>query len=194
MLAPMAVLALGCVAVGFLAPQVVAAMKPVIGSRHGFGEQPLVEGGLSLAIEPLRWVVPASGIFVLILGLLVWLRHRLLAGREVSLSGTWDCGYARPTATHAIHGIIICPAAHEHVRLLPPDPTPIRGPRRFFPGACRPAYGNRRSFSRKPFSASLSRYRVALTLAAIGCNKGRVQLYILYVAVTLLVLLVWNLR
>ena len=39
----------------------------------------------------------ALGLFVLMLGLLVWLRRRLLAGREVSLSGTWDCGYARPT-------------------------------------------------------------------------------------------------
>ena len=97
MLAPMGVLALGCVAVGFLAPQVVALMKPVIGNVTGLGAGE-VEGGLFLAIEPLRWVVPASGIFVLIVGLLVWLRHRLLVGREVSLSGTWDCGYARPTA------------------------------------------------------------------------------------------------
>ncbi len=94
--APMGVLALGCVAVGFLAPQAVAALKPVITSATGLGESE-VAGGLSLAIEPLRWVVPASGSFVLLLGLLVWLRHWLLSGREVSLSGTWDCGYARPT-------------------------------------------------------------------------------------------------
>ena len=45
--------------------------------RHGFGEH-RYQGDLSLAIEPLRWVVPASGIFVLIVGLLVGLRHRLL--------------------------------------------------------------------------------------------------------------------
>ena len=36
--APMGVLALGCVAVGFLAPQAVAALKSVIRSVTGLGE------------------------------------------------------------------------------------------------------------------------------------------------------------
>ena len=176
MLAPMAVLAIGCVAVGFLAPQVVAAMKPVIGSVTGLGNT-AIEGGLALAIEPLRWVVVASGIFVLILGLLVWLRHRLLSGREVSLSGTWDCGYARPTGRMQYTASSFAQPLTNMFGSLLRTRCRLRGPRRFFPGTCRSPYGNRRPFSAKPFSASLARYRAALTLVPLAATRPGAALY-----------------
>ena len=176
MLAPMAVLAIGCVAVGFLAPQVVAAMKPVIGSVTGLGNT-AIEGGLALAIEPLRWVVVGFRDLRLDPGPAGLAASPAPVGKG-SL-GEWNLGLRLCPAhrAHAIHRIIICPAAHEHVRLPPPDPVPLRGPRRFFPGACRLPFGNRRPFSRKPFSASLSRYRAALTLVPLAATRPGAALY-----------------
>ena len=192
MLAPMAVLALGCVAVGFLAPQVVAAMKPVIGTVTGLGNA-AIEGGLFLAIEPLRWIVLASGIFVLILGLLAWLRHRLLSGREVSLSGTWDCGYARPTARMQYTASSFAQPLTNMFGFL------LRTRRRFeAPDGFFPAHAALHTETDDLFQENLFRPAFRgierLLLWCHWLQQGRVQLYILYVAVTLLVLLVWNLR
>ena len=192
MLAPMAVLALGCVAVGFLAPQVVAAMKPVIGSVTGLGNA-AIEGGLSLAIEPLRWVVSASGIFVLILGLLAWLRHRLLSGREVSLSGTWDCGYARPTARMQYTASSFAQPLTNMFGHLLRTRRRVEAPDGFFPVHAALHTETDDLFQKNLFRPAF-RGIEWLLLWCHWLQQGRVQLYILYVAVTLLVLLVWNLR
>jgi hydrogenase-4 component B len=192
MLAPMAVLALGCVGVGFLAPQVVAAMKPVIRSVTGLGNA-AIEGGLSLAIEPLRWVVSASGIFVLIIGLLVWLRHRLLAGREVSISGTWDCGYARPTARMQYTASSFAQPLTNMFGSLLRTRRRYEAPDGFFPVHAAFHSETDDLFQENLFRPAL-RGIERLLLWCHWLQQGRVQLYILYVAVTLLVLLVWNLR
>ena len=167
--APMGVLALGCVAVGFLAPQAVAALKPVIRSLTGLGESE-VAGGLSLAIEPLRWVVPASGIFVLLLGLLVWLRHRLLAGREVSLSGTWDCGYARPTGRMQYTASSFAQPLTNMFGFFLRTRRRFEAPDGFFPKHAALHTETDDLFRQKPFSASLSRDRVALAQAPLAAT------------------------
>jgi hydrogenase-4 component B len=192
MLAPMAVLALGCGAVGFLAPQVVVLMKPLIGSVTGLGAEE-VEGGLSLAIEPLRWVVPASGIFVLIVGLLVWLRHRLLTGREVSLSGTWDCGYARPTARMQYTASSFAQPLTTLFGFLLRTRRRFEAPEGLFPVHAALHTETDDLFRKNLFQPAFRGIEWFLLLFH-WLQQGRVQLYILYVAVTLLVLLVWNLR
>jgi hydrogenase-4 component B len=146
-----------------------------------------------LAIEPLRWVVPASGIFVLMLGLLVWLRHRLLAGREVSLSGTWDCGYARPTGRMQYTASSFAQPLTNMFGFF------LRTRRRFeAPDGFFPVHAALHTETDDLFRQNLFRPAFRgiewLLLRLHWLQQGRVQLYILYVAVTLLVLLVWNLR
>ena len=192
MLASMAALALGCVAVGFLAPQAVAALQPVLVSLTGWGASE-VAGGLALAIEPLRWVVPASGIFVLLLGLLVWLRHRLLAGREVSLSGTWDCGYARPTGRMQYTASSFAQPLTKMFGFLLRTRRRFAAPKGFFPEHAALHTETDDLFQKNLFRPAF-RGIEWLLLRLHWLQQGRVQLYILYVAVTLLVLLVWNLR
>lgn len=190
--APMAVLALGCVAVGFLAPQAVAAMKPIIQSLTGLEESD-VAGSLSLAIEPLHWVVPASGIFVLMLCLLVWLRHLLLAGRKVSLSGTWDCGYVRPTGRMQYTASSFAQPLTNMFGFLLRTRRRLEAPDGFFPEHAA-LHTETDDFFRQNLFRPAFRGIEWLLLRLHWLQQGRVQFYILYVAVTLLVLLVWNLR
>jgi len=192
MLAPMGILALGCVAVGFLAPQAVAMMQPVIGSLTGLAASQVTDG-LSLAIEPLRWVVPASGIFVLMLGLLVWLRHRLLKKREVALSGTWDCGYARPTARMQYTASSFAQPLTNMFGFLLRTRRRFVAPEGFFPAHAALHTETDDLFRKNLFRPAFRGIEWFLLLFH-WLQQGRVQLYILYVAVTLLVLLVWNLR
>lgn len=192
MRAPMTVLALGCVAVGFLAPQAVAAMKPVIRSLTGLGESD-VAGSLFLAIEPLRWVVPASGIFVLMVGMLVCLRYRLLAGRKVSLSGTWDCGYVRPTGRMQYTASSFAQPLTNMFGFLLRTRRRLEAPDGFFPEHAA-LHTEADDFFQQNLFRPAFRCIERLLLRLHWLQQGRVQFYILYVAVTLLVLLVWNLR
>jgi hydrogenase-4 component B len=192
MIAPMAVLALGCAAVGFLAPQAVAAMKPVIGRLTGLGENE-VASSLFLVIAPLRWVVPASGIFVLMVGLLVWLRHRLLAGREVSLSGTWDCGYARPTGRMQYTASSFAQPLTDMFGFVLRTRRRLKAPDSLFPEHAA-LHTETDDVFRQNLFRPVFRGIEWLLLRLHWLQQGRVQFYILYVAVTLLVLLVWNLR
>ncbi len=189
---PMVVLALGCVAVGFLAPQAVAAMKPVIGALTGL-EEGDIAGGLSLATKPLWWVVRASGIFVLTLGLLVCLRRVLLAGREVSVSGTWDCGYARPTGRMQYTASSFAQPLTNMFNFILRTRRRLRAPDGFFPERAALRTETADVFRQNLFSPAF-RYTEWLLLRIHWLQQGSVQVYILYVAVTLLVLLVWNLR
>ncbi len=192
MRAAMAILAFGCVAVGFLAPQAVAALQPVIGSLTGLGPG-VVADGLFLVIEPLWWVLPALGFFVLMLGLLVWLRRRLLAGREVSLSGTWDCGYARPTGRMQYTASSFAQPLTNMFSFFLRTRRRFEAPDGFFPGHAA-LHTETDDFFRQNLFRPVFRGIEGLSLWLHCLQQGRVQVYILYVAVTILVLLVWNLR
>jgi hydrogenase-4 component B len=190
--APMAVLALGCVTVGFLAPQAVAAMKPVIVSLTGLAAGD-VAGSLSRAIDPLRLVVPASGIFFLIVGLLIRLRRRLLAGRKVSLSGTWDCGYVRPTARMQYTASSFAQPITNMFGFLLRTRRQLKAPDGFFPEHAA-LHTETDDFFRQNLFRPAFRSIEWVLLRLHWLQQGSVQVYILYVAVTILVLLVWNLR
>jgi hypothetical protein len=170
----------------------VALLKPVVGSVTGLGANE-VAGGLSLAIAPLRWVVPASGIFLLLLGLLIWLRHRLLRGREVALSGTWDCGYARPTGRMQYTASSFAQPLTTMFGFLLRTRRRFEAPVGFFPAHSALHTETDDLFQQNLFRPAL-RGIERLLVWLHWLQQGRVQLYILYVAVTLLVLLVWNLR
>jgi hydrogenase-4 component B len=192
MRAPMALLALGCVAVGLLAPQAVARLQPVISTITGLTATE-VDGGLALVVAPLWWVVAVSGLFLLILVLLFWLRRRLLAGCEIAQSGTWDCGYARPTAHMQYTASSFAQPLTKMFDFVLRTRRRFVSPEGFFPTQSSLHTQTDDVFRRSLFQPAFN--GVAwLLLRLHWLQQGRVQLYILYVAATLLALLVWNLR
>lgn len=192
MRAPMIGLALGCLAIGFFAPWVVAAMQPVIAGVTGLGEYDVAQGLLPVT-EPLRWVVLTSGIFVLMLGLLLLLRNRLLSGREVSKTGTWDCGYARPTVRMQYTASSFAQPITSMFGFILRTRRQWRPPEGHFPAHASLHTETDDIFSKNLYGPAF-RGTERVLLALHRLQQGRVQFYILYVAATLLVLLVLNLR
>jgi hydrogenase-4 component B len=188
---PMLALALGCAAVGLFPFLVIRALAPVllIVTHQPAGA---VAAALSGADAALRMV--AVGGVILLAGVLTLglIRRRLLAGRQVEETVTWDCGYARPTArmqytassfaqplTLLFHMVL-----RTRIRLVPPEgPFPREAalatdtPDVFREGVYRPVFAG--------FEHALDRLRVL--------QHGRVQLYVLYIVLTLIALLVWKL-
>jgi hydrogenase-4 component B len=156
----------------------------------GFGET-RVASALTGPHDALLAVTTMAGVFLVLVGGLTVLRWRLLAGREVGEAGTWDCGYAAPSARMQYTGSsyaqplaeLVAPAVgHERER---PKDLP------YFPG---PNDGVRTTAD----DVSETRgYRPVFQLVAAvmgrgrALQSGRVHLYVMYIMLTLLVVLTW---
>ena len=187
---PMILLAAGCFAVGLLSPLVVRSMGARCRAGGGAPGRGAAGGRLEHAgvvRRGRRWDCS------LLIGLVAALRKALLAGRPIGATGTWDCGYARPSATMQytassyaqpltdLFGLVL----RTHRRGTPPAGV--------FPAgaslATETADVCQQEIFRPVFSSigwGLSKLRWLQT--------GRVQLYVLYIALTLLVLLAWELK
>ena len=100
----MVVLAAACLGIGLLAPVVVKLVLPAVRSSsgpHGHRQKRLTASlrtSVTIAIRSLTGVVHVSAALLLLVIGLFLVRRYLPRGREETATGTWDCGYARPTA------------------------------------------------------------------------------------------------
>jgi hypothetical protein len=134
------------------------------------------------------------GCYVLV-GLIVLLaaaRRKLLAGRSVESSVTWDCGYAKPSPSMQYTGTSFSQSAVHLFRLCTQPREILRLPKGLFP---------KKSFLHTETPDVFGKYiyrpifgGVAwLALKLRWLQQGRIQLYVLYVAATMLALLIWKL-
>ncbi|MBN2106999.1 MAG: hypothetical protein JW832_06195 [Deltaproteobacteria bacterium] len=189
MVAPMALLAAACIAVGFLGFCIVPAMSGVVTGILGFDAGP----ELKMAGGSLGSITAASTALLLLLACLAWLRRFLLSGREVGSSVTWDCGYTAPTPRMQYTASSFAqPITHFFGSLLGTKKRLQLGGR-YFPGAAEFATHTQDMGYEKL-------YRPVFTAVKQFCERflvlqhGRMHLYVLSIVATLVVLLVWQLR
>ena len=98
-----------------------------------------------------------------------------------------------PHAADAVHGFVLCPAADA---IVPPVPPAARrdspAARACFPTQAEPAHAHARLFRRylyEPLFVGVA--WIASKLRWL--QEGRIQIYVLYIALTILVLLIWKL-
>ena len=186
---PVLILAAACAAVGLVGFAAVSFITPLAGAVAG------IDPSAALAIQAgaragLVKVTLIAGILAaLVLGLVI-LRAALLSRRSVRSAGTWDCGYTLPDARMQYTASSFAQPLTGMFRLgtrrrwapitaLFPEKAVFSShtPDVFTQGIFRPAFAG--------IGALLSRLR--------WLQHGRLQLYVLYVAATLLVLLIWKL-
>ena len=97
LLVPMIVLAALCVAMGLLSSLAVPGLAPLAGSLAGLDQAAAAGAFVSLTPILLRITI-VSLVFLGIVGALALIRRLLLRNRELVRTGTWDCGYVKPTA------------------------------------------------------------------------------------------------
>jgi len=192
MLAPMFVLAALCVAIGFLAPTVVTSLGSVVGEVTRLSaESAKVE--LSAAAGPLSIVVLAAAVFVLLIGILTVARRVMLSGRRVTETGTWDCGYAAPTARMQYTSSSFAQPIVELFRLFLRTRRRLSAPEGLFPKSASMS-SETPDVCREAFYAPLFAL-VSRGLARLQwLQQGSVHVYVLYIVLTLIALLVWRLR
>jgi hypothetical protein len=136
-------------------------------------------------------VATIAAAFLALTAILALLRRSLLANRTVEESVTWACGYAQPTAHMQYTASSFAQPLTDLFRPLLGSKKIISKPSGYFPSDA--------ALKTETLDLSSEKiYRPVFTRIGSGLSRlrwlqqGNVQLYVLYIALTLLVLLVWE--
>jgi hydrogenase-4 component B len=189
---PMVVLAAGCLAIGLAGFRIVRALP--------FALEGLVPGGaaltrpeLLLASGYLRTFTGGALAILALIALLAFIRSRLLSGRSVTEAGAWDCGYVKPTARMQYTASSFAQPIIDLFNVFQRGRKRFKAPKGYFPSTA--------SFETKTLDTSREHVYRPIFEGVEGLLKkvkvmqhGRIQLYVLYIVLTLAVLLFWKLR
>ncbi|HNS73278.1 MAG TPA: proton-conducting transporter membrane subunit [bacterium] len=189
MLLPMLLLAALCVVAGVAPLLLLPLLRPAIAAAANLPAA-VISTEMAALVEPFTAVtVIAAGGAALFILLALW-RRRILATRGLQRSGTWDCGYSQPSARmQYTASSFVQPLIDQNKWILRSRVEEVP-PEGYFPEGAR-------YHSHTP-DLFLDKFWRPL-LAAIAwlfhqlqwMQRGRISLYILYIAVVLLALLFW---
>ncbi len=185
---PMLALAGLCVLVGLSAPLWSVVLQPAVATLVPNDRSIVAE-----AVRPLTGIVVGSCILLGLVAALVWVRRRLLAGRRVEQVVTWDCGYIAPTPRMQYTASSFARPLVLLLRLFLQPRDDIHRPQGLFPKHAdlhTHAPDVFRRYVYEPLFAAVA----WMTSNLRWLQEGRIQIYVLYIALTLFVLFVWKLR
>ena len=186
MRAPMVAGSLLCLAIGAWPMAAVALVAGPAGALAG------ANAGAPVAAGPLAAISRVSFVLVGLVVVLALVRRALLRGRPVRSASTWGCGYSRPTARMQYTAGSFASPVLEPFGAAIPRRIRREGPAGYFPAGA--------SYEEHPGDVAGERFLVPATrrvIRALGriraLQQGRLQLYLVYIAATLVALLVWQL-
>jgi hydrogenase-4 component B len=192
MRASMLVLAGACFGVALTGPVWPYVFRSAVVAIAPASFPDAAQAGLEQARVPLIVVCAASWALLAMVGLLALARRRLLSGRQIDRVPTWDCGYAAPTPRMQYTSSSFASSLLLLFRMFLRPHISLHPPTGLFP--------NQASFaSETPDVFCEYLFRPAFTAIAWTASRlrwlqhGRIQLYVLYIALTILVLFIWKL-
>jgi formate hydrogenlyase subunit 3/multisubunit Na+/H+ antiporter MnhD subunit len=187
---PMILLAAGCIGIGLFASIVVSGLRGVVVRVAGLSATEAA--GPTMAVESLRRVAFGSTALLLLVVAFAMLRRALLARRHVATAVTWDCGYVAPDARMQYTASGFAQPLTSLFRFALRTHRDSSPPHGLFPVESAlsthtpdPMHGSIYGPAFTGVGRLLSRQR--------WLQSGQMQLYILYIILTLLLLLVWKL-
>jgi formate hydrogenlyase subunit 3/multisubunit Na+/H+ antiporter MnhD subunit len=189
MIGAMAGLAALCVAIGLAAPAVVLALEPVVAAASGLSaaairdELALPAGSLGIAVG----VFAAAAAIAVIAW--AW-RRRVLAHRGLRRGPVWGCGYLFPSARMQYTASSFAQPLTTQFRPFIRSREILTAPQGYFPAAASYVSDSGDPALRLLFVPTFRWFdRMANRLNVI--QHGHTHIYVLYIAATLLVLLIW---
>lgn len=189
MLAPMLVLAAGCLLAAVAVRPLLAGLAPALAVVLHEPAGTIAES-LAPALGPLTAVVTVGLLAIVLMVVLAVLRKRLLHSREVRDSVSWDCGYAAPAARMQYTSTSFVQPLTDFFSPVLRSRKHIHEPKGLFPESASAATHHEDVFLTGVFSRS---YRgLSWVLSKLHwLQHGRLNLYVLYIALTLIALLGW---
>jgi hydrogenase-4 component B len=189
---PMWVLAAACISIGIFAPFIIKAMNAVMVQVTNI-EEAQVAGQISSLGAILCSIVMAAAALAIFIIAITYIRHKLLLSAKVEKNVTWDCGYVRPTARMQYTASSFAQPLVYLCKVFLRTHSQIQASEGLFP--------KQASFATQTPDSS-HEYLFKPLFVWISCvldrlrwlQQGSVQLYVLYIAITLLILLIWKLQ
>ncbi len=188
-LLPMLILSFLCICIGLLAPLTLYLVLPPLQTLVGF---PVQIGYSTVGVLQILSIITLLFALLIVLATMFYLiRRKLPRGTEESTAGTWDCGYAEPTARMQY-------TASSYAQPLTELFQPLLGTKQhgkkvegFFPAQAdfhseTPDAAREKLFT--PIFVLVNR----LISPFRKVQHGNLNGYLLYIAITLIVLLVWK--
>ena len=190
MVAAMAFLALLCALIGIAAPAVVSGLAGVVAAATQLSRD-VVRNQLALASGSLASVVTVFAILIAT-GALAWrLRERRLTGAAMQRGPVWGCGYLFPSSRMQYTASSFAQPLVSQFHLFVRNHEALKSPEGYFPGAASYSSDSGDPFLQLLFAPTFRWFdRVVSRLKVI--QHGHIHVYVLYVAVTLIALLIWE--
>ncbi len=187
----MAVLALACVLLGFGGPWVVAALGPVLKTVTLLPAE-AVQSGLDRARQPLTMIVYAALGLLFLAALMTLARRLMLSHRVVTRTETWGCGYTAPTPRMQYTASSFAQPLTDLFRIFLHTRQKAQKPKGLFPSSASFSSETPDVFQKGVYEPAFS--LIARLMSGLQwLQQGRVQLYILYIVVTLFGIFIWKL-
>lgn len=187
----MVTLAVCCIGLGLLSPFIVKSAEHVIFEITSIPIQQ-VRTELASASTVLLSFVLGSLVFAAVLFSLAVLRRQLLKNRSIRQSVTWDCGYAQPDSRMQYTAASFAQPLMDLFKLFLRTRKKISSPDGIFPTRSA-LHTDTADPGEKYLYLPLFQGIRALFARLQWLQHGRLQIYILYIALTLWILLIWKL-
>ncbi len=191
MQAPMIVLAIACLAIGLGVPWMLSGLERPIAVLMNTSSD-MVGGVLKrFSAASLRTVVSVGAVLFGTIVALAVVRKLMLRDREVSQHVTWGCGYTATSSRIQYTGSSFAEPITELFAPLIPHESRIRLPTGTLPEAAELEKHTLDPCEHWLYAPAFRTIRSGLG-SLRWIQHGRIRLYVLYIIVTLLVLLAWN--
>jgi hydrogenase-4 component B len=179
-----------CIFMGLGGPLAIKIVTPVAAQLLG-GVQAAETAAMASRI--LIKISIAGGAIIILAGIFWGLRSLLLAGRTTAKGPTWDCGYLAPTSRMQYTASSFSWPVTDMFKWLvrPRLHAAIR--KEYFPHYAELSSRTDDVFRQRIF-APVFKWAGALALRIHALQEGRNQLYVLYIAITILILLLVKVR
>ena len=188
---PMLMLAAACILVAMTAPLWPIVLRSSVASINPAFFGKLSELIYSRAVLPLVILCGTSWVLLAMVGIIFYVRKKLLSGRH-SRKPLRGIAVMPLQRRDAIHGVVVCqPVGDPFPHVIKTENAAYRTARPFSPAGELP-FGDYGRFSRLFVSSHISWSGLGGFQVAVA-SAWPIQLYVLYIALTILVLLIWKL-
>ncbi|MBN1931874.1 MAG: hydrogenase [Desulfobacterales bacterium] len=190
---PMLILSALCLLCGLLGADILKTAAPVLNmvTMNRFLDAIPLE--LIKAANSLRSVTWVFAGLILILTGLIFFRKWLLSKRYVQEGVTWDCGYIRPTSRMQYTASSFVQPVTGFFRNILQTRNIVSPPHGLFPTKVSLTTKTPDVFEKK-FYSPLFEGTKRILFGLRWIQQGRIQLYIAYIVITLIILLIWKVR
>ncbi|MDO8944916.1 MAG: proton-conducting transporter membrane subunit [Desulfobacterales bacterium] len=186
MTGPMLVLASLCGLIALTSPMILGVFKGILPGLTHLSEA-ACSFRLDRAAHTLEGFLVAAAAVIVITAVLVWVRRRLLSGRPQTVVVTWDCGYVKPSARMQYTSSSFAQPLVDLFAHVLRTHKHLEAPAGHFPSIASIRTHTADIFRRLLFDPLFAAVQRAL-IAGHFLQHGRVHLYVLYIALTLLIL------